>query len=329
MKQETQTKYENSWQKMMRQSLLASVSEKNPIPLSNGPLSNSDPSGITKIAKHLLDLQSSSILSVADEIWIYILEIQNLMKIRNEINEKCIHSEEEAHNLLKSTNSVQKLIEHVSEQEEKYIKLSDTINNNTIHIVQSYLLLIEKSKSIIKNLADTINQELSLNLTPQNEGVEAVVYSATSLNDLKDFSINNTLAQHTNFSPLEYAMQKLDHTKYDDFILIQAFILIIYRYAMTQAVVTEQKQLDVYPLLKQITAHKDTATALMDIQNLDSAFHLDAFSEQRKNSSELKNSLNINPDFIKKLEKMLMDLKIISDSREPDDEDDSQTQGGS
>ena len=52
METKIELEYENSWQKMMRKYLLASVSEKNPIPLTSGPLSDSNPSGITTIAKN-------------------------------------------------------------------------------------------------------------------------------------------------------------------------------------------------------------------------------------------------------------------------------------
>jgi hypothetical protein len=192
---EIKIEYEDSWQKMMRKYLLASIAEKNPKPLANGPLSDSNSSGITKIAKNLLNQQSGTILSVADEIWLYILEIQNLMQIRNEINEKCMESEEEANNLLKTTNSVQKLIEHVSEQEEKYINLSDSINNNTIHIVQSYLQLMKKSIDKILEIASSVSNDLSLNLKEQNKGVESEILNSTSMNQLDKFTIENTLDQ--------------------------------------------------------------------------------------------------------------------------------------
>ncbi|MEC8882825.1 MAG: hypothetical protein VX737_06085 [Pseudomonadota bacterium] len=326
MSNEIKTEYEDSWQKMMRKYLLASIAEKNPEPLANGPLSDSNPSGITKVAKNLLDKQSGTILSVADEIWLYILEIQNLMQIRNEINEKCMESEEEANNLLKTTNSVQKLIEHVSEQEEKYINLSDSINNNTIHIVQSYLQIMKKSIHLILEIADNINNDLALNLTEQNKGVESEILNSTSILDLERFTVENTLTKHSSIDPIDWCKKKLEYDNYDDFILIQTMVLIVYRYAMSQAVSSTNQTLDIKNVMKKLITYKNKATEIMNEHDLEKTFNLDDFAKQKTSGEDLKLSLNINPEFLKKIKGSLNELKIISDSRHPK-EDENQEVG--
>ena len=314
--------YEASWQRMMRQSLLASVSEKNPFTLSSGPLGQSNPSGITCLAKHILDKQSSSILAVADEIWIAILKIQDLMEIRNNINENCMQSEEEANRLLKATNSVQSLIEHISEQEDIYIKLSESINRNTIHVVQSYLRLMHQSIDLIKELAKTTSDELNLNLKIQNQGVEKIILNATSIREIADFSHENTLDKHTKSDPVLIAMQSLDHKKYDDFILIQAFVLACYRFAMSQAVTQRTGSFDAAEVLKHLIKNKEKATKILHENDLEETFGLENFSEQTTTSEQLQLALNVNPDFIKKVEDTLKYLQKLSDSRTPDDDDD-------
>ena len=320
METKIELEYENSWQKMMRKYLLASVSEKNPIPLTSGPLSDSNPSGITTIAKKLLDHQSSSILTVADEIWLCILEIQKLMKLRNTIDEKKMESEEEANNLLKTTNTVQKLIEHVSEQEEKYIQLSDSVNNNTVHIVQSYIRLSKQGMDIIKKIVDQVSSKLSLGLKEQNKGVESSIMNATSIYELKDFSSDNTLSQHSSMDPIVWANQIFKHQNYDDFILIQALVLIAYRYAMSQAVSEQRQNLDIKKVTKELQMAKEQATELMNEHDLEQTFNLENFSQQKSTSEELKLSLEINPDFLQKIEKTLTELKGLSDSRESKDD---------
>lgn len=314
--------YEESWQRMMRQSLLASVSEKNPFTLSSGPLGQSNPSGVTGLAKHILDKQSSSILAVADEIWIAILKIQELMEIRNSINENCMQSEEEANRLLKATNSVQSLIEHISEQEDIYIKLSESINRNTIHVVQSYLKLMHQSIDLIKELAQKTSDELNLDLKIQNEGVEKTISNATSIREIADFSNENTLEKHTKVDPVLMAMQSLNHKKYDDFILIQAFVLVCYRFAMSQAVTHRSGSFDASKALQHLIQNKEKATKILHENDLEETFGLEKFSEQTSTSEQLQLALNVNPDFLKKVEDTLRSLQKLSDSRTPDDDDD-------
>lgn len=327
MSTETKIEYEDSWQKMMRKYLLASIAEKNPKPLANGPLSDSNSSGITKIAKNLLNQQSGTILSVADEIWLYILEIQNLMQIRNEINEKCMESEEEANNLLKTTNSVQKLIEHVSEQEEKYINLSDSINNNTIHIVQSYLQLMKKSIDKILEIASSVSNDLSLNLTEQNKGVESEILNSTSINQLDKFTIENTLDKHSSIAPIEWCKKTLNYDNYDDFILVQTMILITYRYAMSQAVANTNQTLDIKKVMKKLLTYKEKATEIMNEHDLEKTFNLSDFATQKTSGEDLKLSLNINPQFLKKVKISLNELKTISDSRHPKEDENQEVTG--
>lgn len=307
--------YENSWQTMVRKSLLATVSEKNPLALSNGPLSQDNPAGLTRMAKHIIDLQTSSILSVADEIWLAILEIQDLMAIRNSINENHMHTEEEANKLLKATNSVQNLIEHISEQEDKYIQLTESINNNTIHLVQSYLKLVQKSGDIAEEIIDLVSKEAGINYPKQNRGVENMILHATSFNELLQFSINNTLQIHTQIEPTQLAANSLDFKRYDDFLCMQSYILLCYRYAMSRAIRTESATFDTKGLLKKIIQHKDKATALLNPEDQEKTFALEDFSKQQNTCQQLKLALDVNPDYIAKLTKKLNEVRDLSDSR--------------
>jgi hypothetical protein len=311
--------YESSWQTMMRKSLLATVSEKNPLALSNGPLSQDNPAGVTRLAKHIIDLQTSSVLSVADDIWIAILEIQDLMAIRNSINENHMHTEEEANKLLKATNSVQNLIEHISEQEDKYIQLTESINNNTIHLVQSYLKLVQKSGVIIEDIIEQVSKEAGINFAKQSEGVENMILHATSFNELQQFSINNTLQIHTQQEPTQLAAKSLDFKRYDDFLCMQSYILLCYRFAMSRAIGTnKQTTFDTYGLLKKIVQQKDKATTLLNVEDQEKTFALENFSKQQTTCQQLKLALDVNPDYIAKLTKTLNELKDLSDSRKDD-----------
>jgi hypothetical protein len=310
---------EDSWSKMMRRSLLAGVSEKNPFALTSGPLGQSDVSGISLLAKRTLDQQCGSILSVADEIWLAIIKIQDLMEIRNNINENCMQSEEEANRLLKATNSVQQLIEHISAQEDTYITLSDSINRNTIQIVQSYLALMKKSSTIATTIADEVSTEMKLSVKPQNQGVEKSLLSATSIQDLVKFSIENTLEIHTGCNPVELAQGKLNHQCYDDYIVIQAFLLICYRFAMSQALGTNNT-FNASGVLKACIAKKVSATSILNESDVEQTFNLHEFSKQNTLSDQLQHALTVNPDFLRKLESTLSDLKELSDSRKPDDD---------
>tara|TARA_B100001989_G_scaffold252663_1_gene235549 strand:+ start:3744 stop:4727 length:984 start_codon:yes stop_codon:yes gene_type:complete len=318
-----QTIYEDSWQVMMRKCLLASISEKNPLALSNGPLSQMNPSGLTRIAKHVLDQQSASILSVADDIWIAIMQIQDLMETRNSINENCMKSEEEANRLLKTTNSIQNLIEHISEQEDEYIKLSESINKNTIHLVQSYLNLMKSSAAMIDEIAQEVSDSLNLKLVKQNEGVERGVLNATSINELERFSMANTLESHTNTNPIVLMNKYLNHQQYDDFIIMQTFILVCYRFSMSQAVTNRSTQFDAKRTLLAVIDHKSKASTILQENDEEKTFSLENFSQQKTTSNQMQLALKINPDFIMKIKQNLNELKQISDSRKPDEEDDS------
>ena len=289
-----QSIYENSWQVMMRKCLLASISEKNPLALSNGPLSQPNPSGVTKIAKHVLDQQSASILAVADDIWMAILQIQELMETRNSINENCMKSEEEANRLLKTTNSIQKLIEHISEQEDEYIKLSESINKNTIHLVQSYLNLMHNSSDIILEISKTVNDTLNLNLNKQSDGVERCVLNATSLEELENFSAANTLQTHIHDDPIQIASKYLNHELYDDFICMQAFILCCYRFSMAQAVTNQPADFNAKNVLLSIIKYKDKASALLQVNDEESTFSLENFSLQKTMSNQMQLAMKIN-----------------------------------
>lgn len=311
--------HEDSWSKMMRRSLLAGVSEKNPFALTSGPLGQSDVSGISLLAKKTLDQQCGSILSVADEIWLAIIKIQDLMEIRNNINENCMQSEEEANRLLKATNSVQQLIEHISAQEDTYITLSDSINRNTIQIVQSYLALMKKSSSTATAITEDVSSEMKLSIKPQNQGVEKSLLNATSIQDLTKFSIENTLENHTGCNPVELAQGKLDHMRYDDFIIMQAFILICYRFAMSQALGTNHT-FNAASILKACIAKREHATSLLNESDTEQTFNLHEFSKQNSLSDQLQHALTVNPDFLRKLESTLSDLKELSDSRKPDND---------
>lgn len=313
--------FESSWQTMMRKSLLATVSEKNPLALANGPLSQDNPAGVTRLAKRVIDIQTSSVLSVADEIWLAILQIQELMAIRNSINENHMHTEEEANKLLKATNSVQNLIEHISEQEDKYIQLTESINNNTIHLVQSYLKLVQQSGTIAESILDKVCQEAGIHYPKQSEGVENMILHATSFNELQQFSINNTLQLHTQWEPTQLAGNSLDYKRYDDFLCMQSFILLCYRFAMSRAIsVKHNTAFDTKALLKSIIKHKDEATALLNAEDQEKTFALEAFSQQQSTCQQLQLALNVNPDYIRKLSERLHELKDLSDSRHDEPE---------
>lgn len=312
--------YENSWQKMMRKNLLASISEKNPIALSSGPLGQSNPSGLTCIAKQVLDHQGASILKVADDIWLAIMQIQELMELRNSINEKCMQSEEEADKLLKSTNSIQKLIEHISKQEDSYIELSESINNNTIHTVQNYLKLMKESTKVIEEIAKEVNEEMGLELKEQNKNVEQGVVQATSIQEIKKFIVSNTIQTHTQEDPLKLASSYLNHKKYDEFICMQAYLLICYRYAMSRAISSNvSKSFNNKKILLKVIGKKDKASSILEEQDVENTFSLENYSEQKSISEQLGLALSVNPDYVKKIKEVLLELKDISDSRKPDE----------
>ena len=319
----TTTKNEDSWTKMMRKSLLAGVSEKNPYTLTSGPLGQSNVSGLSLLTKKVLDQQCSSILGVADEIWLAIIKIQDLMHTRNSINENCMQSEEEANRLLKSTNSVQQLIEHISSQEDTFITLSDSVNKNTIKIVQSYLRLMQKSIEITKIIAQETTEHLAIDIKAQNPGVEKELLNATSRDALMKFSIENTLETHVKRNPIELVEKYLDHEKYDDFIVMQAYLLICYRYAMSQAV-SGTSDFDAYRVLQDCIGRKSMATELLHEADIEKTFNLEDFSKQNSISDQLQHALTVNPDYILKLEKTLNELKELSDSRKPDEEESKQ-----
>ena len=199
-----------------------------------------------------------------------------------------MQSEEEANRLLKSTNSVQQLIEHISSQEDTFITLSDSVNKNTIKIVQSYLRLMQKSMDIAKTIAQETTDQLAVDIKAQTLGLKKN-YSMRPRGMLMKFSIENTLETHVKRNPIELIEKYLDHEKYDDFIVMQAYLLICYRYAMSQAV-SGTSDFDAYRVLQDCIGRKSMATELLHEADIEKTFNLEDFSKQNSISDQLQHA---------------------------------------
>ena len=127
------------------------------------------------------------------------------------------------------------------------------------------------------------------------------------------------MENHTNCNPVELAQGKLDHQRYDDFVVIQAFILICYRFAMSQAIGSKDA-FNARTVLKSCIAKRESATSILNESDIEKTFNLYEFSKQNTLSEQLQHALTVNPEFLRKLESTLSELKELSDSRKPDED---------
>ena len=232
------------------------------------------------------------------------------MAIRNKIEEKHMQTEEEANKLLKVTNLIQDLIADVTKREDTYINLSDDVNKNIIKIVNKYLRLLQNSHDIIEQICNKVTTECNLKIEKQNSEVEKELLNAASWNDLKAFASSQTLDTHIRTNTLQQASEKLDYRKYEEFICLQAFLLVCFRFAMKKAKnVHSQEQFDYNTVLSVIAGQKDYAKTLLPTQNIMQNFELDNCDFQQVTCDKLKLQLTQNSDYIRKIQKTIIYTK--------------------
>ena len=82
--------------------------------------------------------------------------------------------------------------------------------------------------------------------------------------------------------------------------------------------------LDIKKVTNAVITHKEKATEIMNEHDLEKTFNLVDFAKQKVSSEDLKLSLNINPEFVKKIKSSLYELKSISEGRHPQEDENEQ-----
>ena len=91
---------------------------------------------------------------------------------------------------------------------------------------------------------------------------------------------------------------------------------------MSRAIASQTSTLNIKQILLKIISLKSKASALLISGDEDQNFALEGFAQQKMTSDQLRISMKINPDFIRKVQDTLRELKQLSDSRKPEEDDD-------
>jgi len=306
--------------------MLTGISETQYPMLANGPLTDNDAKGITKLAANLVKKYSSYMAEEGPIIWDEIAKIKTYVEKRNTIDEKKMYTEEESKRLLQTTEDVQKILEHISKQEENFIALSDIVNNNIYHIFNNYIQKASDCEDAAREITEKVAGQITPNLNNTRNNEEEI-FKTTSLvmleDCIKEMQINNGIDEDI----LAFAQKSLDPDTYDGFTLLQCWVALCYRFNVYRMnTFDNETKLDLNDMMQKLLTEKDLASKVLDIHNLEEDFEVEQVDKLNELKKDLTDNLNINADYTKKLIEELDELIALTAQREPKEVEDIQAE---
>ncbi len=307
----------SSYYNMITKMMLTGISETQYPMLANGPLTDDEAKGITKVAASLVKKYSSYMAEEGPIIWDEIAKIKTYVEKRNTIDEKKMYTEEESKRLLKTTEDVQQILEHISKQEENFIALSDIVNNNIYHIFNNYIQKAGECEEAAKEVTERVAEQMTPNLS-NTRNSEDEIFKTTSLvmleNCITEMQINNGIEGDI----LAIGQKNFDADTYDGFTLLQCWVALCYRFTVYRMnTFDNETKLDLDSMMQKLTAEKSQVSQILDLEHLEQDFeieHIDKLNELKK---DLTDNLNINEDYTTKLIEELDELITLTAQREP------------
>lgn len=316
----------SSYYNMITKMMLTGISETQYPMLANGPLTDNDAKGITKLAATLVKKYSSYMAEEGPIIWDEIAKIKTYVEKRNTIDEKKMYTEEESKRLLKTTEDVQQILEHISKQEENFIALSDIVNNNIYHIFNNYIQKAGECEEAAKEITEKVAGQMTPNLS-NTRNSEDDIFKTTSLvmleNCIKEMQINNGIDGDI----LAFAQKNFDPDTYDGFTLIQCWVALCYRFNVYRMnTFDNETKLDLHTMMEKLIAEKAPISHIIDLNHLEDDFEIEQVDKLNELKKDLTDNLNINEDYTKKLIEELDELITLTAQREPKEIEDLQTE---
>lgn len=319
-KQEIKMKENTSYAEIIKKSQLGSISKKHYQNIINGPLCYEYSFGITKLTAELIKNNCSYISKHAPKIWSQVEKIKSYVKTREEINEKCMFTEQEINFLIKTTQSLQDIINHISEQEQNFIQLSNKVNHNFYNLFNTYIEQNKKVESCIKQILDKTSEKLEMPKLKQDIEQENQIYYSICKPHLESIIAESNLNDKHKIDVYEFATKYLDTNQYQDVIIMQAWILALYRLSYSNVLENDEHQTINYnELIQTLCTFKKDAQEIFDSKDIREELG-DSYKEITELDQKLKEGLNINTEFERKILEDLEKIRVLSSSRKPKEE---------
>lgn len=303
---------------MLYKSHLSAISIQQADAIVNGPLCYPQPLGLTKATCDLLRKNSILVASHAAELWIQIDKIKKFVAKRNDINEKCMFTEQEINYLLRVTNDLHEMIDHISSQEHIFMDLGNDTTQNIYDLFRTYIDKTNKSHDIIYSILDAVIKDLNLPYTQKGEHEIDAINSIASSN-LEYFIESQNLQTTLGVDTYGFADNHLQKSEYYDFILFQVWLILIYRHACA-SVLGNSATLDAKQAMQALIKHRELSRKLLDAEHLDQSLGIEDFKKVKDMEKNLAEGLQINHEFEAKLDSDLDKLVAMSKSRKPREE---------
>ena len=304
---------------ILEKSSIASISIEQYEAILSGPLCYKNPIGITKVASELVKKQCSLLSSHSSTIWLQIEKIKAYVDKRNKINEKCMFTEAEINYLLKTTEQLQSIIEHVNTQEHTFMNLTHDVNHNIYNVFVKYIEKSEKVNECIVSICENVATELDMEILKKPAPQEDEISGAISIEHLKYFIFIKNIDKKHDIDSFAYADYYLDMNTFDDYILMQAWITLLYRLCALDIINSNDKY-DHKAIFTALRKQKELTNQVLIKSEIDKDFGIENYSKTMDISDELSQNLNINENFEDKINHSLDKLIIMSDSRKPKDD---------
>tara|TARA_A100001015_G_scaffold288706_1_gene359819 strand:- start:1212 stop:2180 length:969 start_codon:yes stop_codon:yes gene_type:complete len=301
---------------ILEKSSIASISIEQYEAILSGPLCYKTPIGITKIASELLKRQCSLLSTHSTIIWFQIEKIKEYVEKRNKINEKCMFTEAEINYLLKTTEQLQSIIEHVNTQEHTFMNLSHDVNHNIYNIFVKYIEKSEKVNECIQLICENVATELDMEVLKKPAPQEDEISSAISIEHLKYFIFIKNIDKKHEIDSFAYGDYYLDMNAFDDYMLMQAWITLLYRLCALD-IMHKNERYDHKRIFTALKKQKALTEQVLNKNNVDKDFGIDDYNKTMEISHELSENLNINENFEEKMNRSLNKLLTMSNSRKP------------
>ncbi len=316
----------SSYYNMITKMMLTGISETQYPMLANGPLTDNEAKGITKLAAALVKKYSSYMAEEGPIIWDEIAKIKTYVEKRNTIDEKKMYTEEESKRLLKTTEDVQKILEHISKQEENFIELSDIVNNNIYHIFNSYIEKAGECEDAAKEITEKVAEQMNPTLSSTRNSEEEI-FKTTSLIMLEDCIKEMQIQNGIDGDILTIGQKHLDPDTFDGFTLLQCWVALCYRFNVYRMnTFDNQTKLDLDDMMKKLIAEKDRLSSILDLNQIEQDFQIEQVDKLNSLKKDLTDNLNINEDYTKNLINELDELISLTAQREPKEVDDLQAE---
>lgn len=314
----------NTYSDIIKKSSVGSISAEQYQTIISGPLCYKTPVGLTKIASEIITQQCAILTEHSSKIWLQIEKIKAYVEKRNQINEKCMNTEQEINYLLKTTEQLQAIIEHINTQEHTFMELTHNVNHNIYNIFIKYIEKNEKLHTTIQDICAEVATELDSDALKQATDHEGEIANCISIEHIKYFIYSNNIDAKHNIDSYSYADYYLDTNQYEDFVMMQTWVTLLYRLSAHQVLDNQEQAYDHRALIKAVLKHKDKAKALIDTEHMEVDFGLDDYNKTLQMSHDLTAKLKINSEYEKKMNASLDKLIVISSSRKPKEYDDEE-----